>query len=194
MIKLRCGEIMKNIFTNLLNFLSSLTIIDLIFFLFVFVLLILIVVLIYIIRLNSEEDIEIVSDDNIVKSSTDEPDLALISEAIEAGAPKPIILNDYEKEQEEKAIISYDELIKAQKKDNEVINYQEETDYSGLKVKAIDVSNLTKEIELPKMKEEKSANIAEEAPELKNKSSILISYEKEEAFLQLLKKMQQLLN
>ena len=111
----------------------------------------------------------------------EELDLQNISRAIEEQLPKPIILNDYEKEQEEKAIISYDELIASQNNKGKVINYKEEKEIDGLKVKSFDLDNLTKNEEQPTPKDE-----------LQN--PILFDYKKEEEFLKTLKKLQQTLN
>ena len=54
--------------------------------------------------------------------------------------PSNIELTEYEKKQEEEAIISYDELIKTQS--IPVLKYKNEEEINGLLVKAIDVNNL----------------------------------------------------
>jgi Na+-transporting methylmalonyl-CoA/oxaloacetate decarboxylase gamma subunit len=183
---------MKNILADLLTFLQSLTLIDVLFFTSIIVLIILIVALIYIVRINnetadSEEIVEESTELEDKKKDSDDLDLAAISEAIEAEEPKPIILNDYEKEQEEKAIISYDELMATTPVE---VNYKNEEDLEGLKIKNVDMENITKPIELPKINDE-----SKEVPKItKPNNSILISYEAEEEFLKTLKKMQNLLN
>src|SRR5574344_623354 len=194
---------MKNIIEDLISFFQSITLFDFFFFAAIIALIILIVVLIYIIKINNdgEEMYEEVDnnqeEDNLnnnvsLINDNDELDLKQISTAIAEETPKPINLNAYEKEQEQKAIISYDELV-AKEKDAEEINYKTEEDIAGLKVKAVDMDNLTKPIELPKMKEATKI-INEDIPLEQSKNSVLISYAKEEAFLEALKKLQSLLN
>lgn len=147
-------------------------------------------------EVNILDDEEIANQDTNVNletssnkaSTSDELNLKAIADAIEEEEPQPIILNNYEKEQEAKAIISYDELI-AKKSEPEEINYKNEEDLEGLTVKSLDMENLTKPIDLPKMKEPQPENISPI-----NKSSMLISYDKEEAFLEALKNLQSLLN
>lgn len=194
---------MKNLLEDLISFIQSLSLIDLFFFGSILVLMILVVVLIYIIRLNNDgedmDDISIIDDepskdelhDSTLKkeATSDELNLAEIASAIEEEEPQPIILNNYEKEQEAKAIISYDELVAKKNEPEKEINYKREENLEGLTIKALDMDNLTKPVDLPKMKE--STPIQEQVI---NKNSILISYEKEEAFLEALKKLQSLLN
>ena len=100
-----------------------------------------------------------------------------ITEALENAEPSAINLNKYEEDQEEKAIISYDELLK--RKNDFAINYSEEESLDDdLTVKKVDLDNLiNKEVRVK--------------PEIKVS---VISYEKEEAFLEALKKLQQTLN
>ena len=183
---------MKNLLNDFISFIQSVNLMDLFFFGSVIVLLILIVVLIYLIRLNEDKDEDIINDTDDVKDDTsdDELNLADIATAIEEEEPKPIILNNYEQEQEAKAIISYDELVATTNKPEEQINYKKEEDIEGLKIKSVDLDNITQPIpiDLPKEKEE----IKQIVPE--NKTSILISYEKEEEFLDTLKKLQKILN
>jgi hypothetical protein len=187
---------MKNILASITNFITSLGLVDVIFLAAILLLIILIVVLIYIIRINDGEMFEDDAEeekaqslkDNILKTATDSDtdiDLAQISKDIESSEPKPIILNKYEQEQEEKAIISYDELLKT--KQNYQINYQDEEDVEGLKVKKIDVNNLTSI--LPS-----NNDSYPNTDDCYNKQTILISYDKEEAFLAALKKLQKQLN
>ncbi len=190
MIELFYGDgDMKNLLNDLISFIQSIKLMDLFFFVSIVVLIILIVVLIYIIRLNNDGEEMIDIPDEPVNNDDAELDLANIASAIEEEEPKPIILNNYEQEQEAKAIISYDELVATKNKPEEEINYKKEEDIEGLKVKALDLENLTKPVELPKMKE----SIPVDKPQDINKT-ILISYEKEEAFLETLKKLQSILN
>ena len=215
---------MKNIINDFITFIKSLSFIDILFILAVIALVILIVTLIYIIKINDEDELsylddELEEEDIIIKKSKkknnikqeinedkkdedDELDLVSISKELEQATNKPITLNDYEKEQEEKAIISYDELLKTKDLQEEV-SYIKEQNIGGLSVKSVDVDQVTKPIELPKIREEyeKISNdniedtnefeIIEDVEE--EPKNILLSYEKEEEFLKTLKKLQKLL-
>ena len=193
MIELIYGDRdMKNLLNDLISFFQSIKLMDLFFFVSIIVLIILIVVLIYIIRLNNDsdgEDMIDIPDEPVKNNEESELDLANIANAIEDEEPRPIILNNYEKEQEAKAIISYDELVATTNKPEEEINYKKEEDIEGLTVKALDLENLTRPVELPKMKE---STIIDKPQD--NIRTVLISYEKEEAFLETLKKLQSLIN
>ena len=163
------------------------------FFLAVLALIILIVTLIYFIKINDPEE-EVKND--IVKISdivNEEPisiapliedetekeellDLKAITEALEQRETRIIDMTEYEEEQEQRAIISYDELI--EKTNNLKINYEEEQTLGDLTIKKVDLENLVapSEVEIPK------TNVQ------------VISYQKEEAFLEALKKLQEQLN
>ena len=109
--------------------------------------------------------------------NNDAYDIMRICEAIETDYnPGNIELTNYEEEQENNAIISYDELIK--NKNNFKINYDEDYKYDSdeLKVKKINIEEY-------KMPEQQEKEI-----ELKVK---LMHYDKEEAFLKALKQLQQ---
>lgn len=164
---------MKNLVRDIVIFIRSLSFMNILFFTAVILLIILIVSLIYIIRINkeTEEEDEVM---NVVKD--DELDLINISKSLEENTSKPIALNNYEKEQEERAIISYDELIASQSNNQEIINYKEEKDIEGLKIKSFDLNNLTTTIDMPKIKNE-------------NETTRLSKYVKEEEFLDALKRL-----
>ena len=196
---------MKKMMQDFLSFIQSLSFIDIMFILSILGLVILVVTLIYIVKVN-DEDTEELEDNNINgdkknnieivdEANTDEElDLVSLTKELDDKHMKPLTLNDYEKEQEEKAIISYDELLKT-KDLTEDINYIEEKNLDGLTVKAVDTQYLTKPIELPKIKEKLKKTPKEEIDEeVKVEKSILISYEKEEEFLATLKKLEKLLN
>lgn len=182
---------MKNLIVDFTSFIRSLTLIDILFIISLIGLVVLIVTLIYIIKMNKDENIEILDDNEINNEDnvSEELDLASISKEIDEKPTKPITLNAYEREQEEKAIISYDELIKTKDIPLEEINYKNEEDVDGLTIKTVDLEEMTKPIELPKMKLEES-HISEE----KNSSNDLFNYEKEEDFLKALKQLESLLN
>lgn len=165
---------MKQLFSSLISFLKSLSGVDIVFLCAIVVLIILAVTMIYVIRLNVEEEEETPT------TNKDEPDdlidLVAITKAIESGEPARIDLTEYEEEQESKAIISYDELIKNH---NTVkLNYKEEKEIGDVLVKEVDLDHLTSS----------SATAHEDI------KVTAISYAKEEAFLETLKKMQELLS
>ncbi|MDE5539439.1 MAG: hypothetical protein K2J20_03010 [Bacilli bacterium] len=167
---------------DMINFIKTLSTVDVIFFVAVLALMILVITLIYFIRENTEQEVEenaispnaLPSEDN---TKNEIISLKEISAAIENAEPSTINLNNYEEEQEEKAIISYEELLKH--KNDFAINYSEEESFADdLTVKKIDLDNLVnRDIQVK--------------PEL---NVTLISYDKEEAFLKALKALQQSLN
>ena len=168
---------------DIMNFLKTLSFVDVVFFFAVLALMLLIIVLIYFIRENrAEEEMDFPSQGiNLPPKNDNNNDeitsLKEITEALENAEPSAINLNKYEEDQEEKAIISYDELLK--RKNDFAINYSEEESLDDdLTVKKVDLDNLiNKEVRVK--------------PEIKVS---VISYEKEEAFLEALKKLQQTLN
>ncbi len=149
------------------DFLETLTFVDFVFFFAVIVLLILIITLIYFIKINEE----------VLNESKSKSELELINEAILKDNES--LTNNFvsfEKEQEEKAIISYDELIK--KNNNCTISYSEEKEIDGLLVKKIETSS------------DYNENIV-----VPDTSSVrVISYQKEEEFLKALKNLKSMLS
>lgn len=138
----------------------------------------LIITLIYFIRENEDEEIGSDSQ-NINATKLDEEILSLKEtiEALEQAEPPAVNLSKYEEEQEEKAIISYEELLK--RKQDFAINYSEEENIDDeLTIKKVDLDNLiNKDVVTPT-----KLNVT------------VISYDKEEAFLEALKTLQQKLN
>lgn len=190
------------IISDIISFIKTLSFVDVVFFFAVVALMLLVVTLIHfvlenkyseetdekettletenspIITIAKNEELKVknkeTEDQEIMKEAND---LLEIAAALEQAEPNNVNLNRYEEEQEEKAIISYDELLE---RTNEwAINYSEEENIAeDLTVKKVDLNNLVnKEISLK--------------PEIK---VAVISYEKEEAFLRALKELQQLLN
>jgi len=159
---------------DIISFIGTLSLVDIIFFFAVLALMLLVITLIYFIKENNEVEEQVIIEN---KSTTEMDNLKEITNAILEAEPPAINLNNYEEEQEEKAIISYEELIK--RKNDFAINYSEEENIDEeLTVKKVDLDNLlNKEIEVN--------------PEIK---VTVISYEKEEAFLEALKTLQQKLN
>ena len=164
------------VINDTISFIKTLSFVDIIFFFAVLTLMLLIITLIYFIRENKEE-IEYPSNPDDHKPSSEIMDLKEITAAWENAEPSTINLNKYEEEQEEKAIISYEELLNH--KNDFALNYSEEENVDGdLTIKKVDLDNLVNhDIKL--------------TPEF---SVTVLSYEKEEAFLKALKALQQKLN
>lgn len=189
---------MEQLILNLYNNISSLSLMDILFIVMFVILLILVISLISIFKHNdgsTEEEKEIPiptleqkKESEILnmeekKPLSDELDLPSITKELENMSKSAVNLTPYEEEQEEKAIISYDELVKT--RSDLKINYQEEEQLDDVLVKKVDMENMTSEIDISEIKEK-----IEET----NKAPVVISYEKEEAFLESLKKLQQMLN
>ena len=184
-----------NIFNNIKEFLSSLTIIDVTFFFAVLFLMIVVVTLLYFIKVNEEvkEKVEIIeeltSDQNSIKEDKEEVkyygddeegellDLESITKALENKTNDAIDLTTFEEEQEKDAIISYDELIN--KTNFGTINYKNESMYDDLSVKEVDLDHLINETDKSSVEVTKTQ---------------VISYAQEEAFLEALKKLQKQIN
>lgn len=112
------------------------------------------------------------------KSRRDMIDLEKITKNIERDyKPANINLTSYEQEQEDNAIISYQELLNS--KDKNHVNYDGSfNNKTDIDIKKVDLSNNEKNA----YDEHNQINIT------------LMSYEKEEAFLKALKQLEQLLN
>lgn len=115
--------------------------------------------------------------ETVSKANRDMLDLEKISKNIESEyKPEPIELTSYEQEQEDNAIISYEELL-----NNKDSGYSYDENYKSdedVKVKKLDLDKITNQIEGPK-----------EHIQVK-----MMSYDKEEAFLAALKQLQKELN
>lgn len=171
------------VLSDIINFIKTLTFVDITFFFAVLSLMLLVITLIYFIKENSLEENKddagpafLNTEDNAEKK-TELDNLLEIAASLENAEPQNSNLNHYEEEQEEKAIISYEELLK--RKNDFAINYSEEESIDeDLTIKKVDLNNLVnKEVIVH--------------PEIKVS---VISYEKEEAFLEALKTLQQTLN
>ena len=184
---------------DILFLINSFSIVDIVFFVAIIVLLILLVTLVYFIKINKdvidsedifkalEEDVKEEAIENIKEEETKEEekeyddeegelfDLKSLTEKLQKEKLEPSGVAEYEKEQEEKAIISYDELL--QKKNKYAVNYEKEEVMDDLVVKKVDLNDLVNKNELDEVKEVR-----------------VISYEKEEAFLNALKELNKLLN
>ncbi len=154
------------IIKDIIGFIDALSKIDYLLYVAVLVLIILIVSLIYIIRTGEEEDLK-------ENGQSEIEDLKAIVNDIENREPTAIKLNDYEKEQEEKAIISYQELLEKNKMD---IKYEEENlNNEEITIKKINLDSL---VEKPK----------------EHKHIGFYNYEREEEFLKSLQALNKLLN
>ena len=159
-----------SIFKDIYNFINSLSFVDFVFILSVIILLILIVILIYFIRINNDvlgendllnvkinkdkkEDMvdKILGEENkevkeeIKEKNDDEEGELLDLESLtkkwkQEKNNEKLKIDNYEKEQEEKAIISYDELLK--KKNHYAINYEKEEVVDDLIIKKVNLNDL----------------------------------------------------
>ena len=200
-----------NFLKDIYKFFTYLSFIDITFFVAIIVLLILIVTLIYFIRINrdilDEDDFfppgnsndndkldskEEKKEDSLVQIVDKiEPDVKIDDYNDEEGElldlesltkklkseedNEQLKISKYEQDQEEKAIISYDELL--QKHNNYAINYEKEEVHDDLIVKKVDLNDLINKDKVEEIKEVR-----------------VISYQKEEAFLNALKELNRLLN
>ncbi len=154
---------MKEIITNITEFIYTLSMGDYFFFMGTFMLFILFVYIFYLIKLSDIEEKE-----KEEEKSPDAFDLSKVSAQIEEEyKPEAIVMTSYEEEQEKSAIISYEELV--QNKDKFGLLYDDEYDLPELNVKKITLTDK------PKLKEETNLEVK------------LMQYDKEEAFLEALK-------
>ena len=152
------------IFNDVITFIKTLTFMDYIFLIAMIVLMLLVILLIYFFKENTSD--EIIEINNSSDENAELLDLKKITEALESAPESSIDLNKYETEQEEKAIISYDELLK--RKDDFALNYSEEENIADdLTVKKVDLNNLVNKDIIENTK----INVQ------------VISYEKEEALI-----------
>ncbi len=195
---------MEQLLLNLYNDISALSFVDILFLILFVILVILVISLISVLknsnRKTKQDEIieipkideattteEVVKENMEKKTNSDELDLSSITKELENIRESNVKLTPYEEEQEEKAIISYDELLKT--KSDLKINYQEEETLDNVLVKKVDMENMTSELDMSEVREQ-----IKKKEEETNKAPVVISYEKEEAFLESLKKLQQMLN
>ena len=155
------------LFNDIGDFLETLSFIDVVFFFAVLILIILVVTLIYFIKINKDDEEDKKQDDETAE-------MKIVKEIRENMKNDDVVINftDYEKDQEEKAIISYDELLNKSNKYG--LNYEKEDVYDDLSVKKVNLDN-----------------IANKNSEIKVNSDVrVISFAKEEAFLEALKRLQ----
>ena len=158
---------------DIVAILTSLSFIDYVLYFSVLALLILIIALVYTLK-NEDTDKLSVGSDEMEKEP--EIDLEQIAKTIVEN-PEPLIdMTSYEEEQEQKAIISYDELIKESNKKH--LQYD--------KLELVDNVITAKKINLTDMINEKVEEISED--------TTIFHYEREEAFLETLRELNRLLN
>lgn len=166
---------MVQFFKDVVSFLQSLSTVDFILYFAVLILIILVISLIYLMRTEGTEEVDFMKD----KENSDEPiNLQEIVNTIVEN-PQPIIdMTAYETEQEEKAIISYEELLQNSK--NYPINYDDEEFVDNeIMVKKVNLEQMTNPIDVA---------------ETPKSTFSLFHYEREENFLKTLKELNELLN
>ena len=163
---------MKQLFSDIAGFMTDLNHVDLLLYFAILILIILVVCLIYIIK-NSDNDTEIIEEAN-----KDEVDLNDIVTNIQNNEPSVIEFTNYEKDQEEKAIISYDELLEKNKQ-GKIVYDEEKISDDEVSIKKIDLDKIIKE------------NMEEKKEQTESK---LFQYTNEEAFLKALNALNELLN
>ena len=157
---------MKETLKDLFGFIYSLSMGDYFFFIGTVLLIVLLVYIVYLIKCGDDEE---------VVPGKDGFDIEAVCKNIEKNyKPETIKLTSYEEEQENNAVISYEELLK--NKDKISVSYDDEYEFEEptLSVKKFDLTNTS---ETPVIDESK----------LKVQ---LMSYEKEEEFLKALKDLQ----
>ena len=155
------------LFSDIWEFLKTLNFVDIVFFFAVLILMVLGVTLTYFIKINNDEE---------VKDKKEETaEMKIVREIQEnLGKEEPTVnFTEYEKDQEDKAIISYDELLN---KNNSKygLNYEKEEVQDDFSVKKVNLDDLVNKN-------------SEEVPKVDVR---VISFAKEEAFLQALKQLQ----
>lgn len=195
-----------NLLNDIYSFIKILSFVDIVFFIAIIVLLILLVTLVYFIKINKEvlgeDDFFPPSNDNNnnqkedivnkidvveeIKPTIQEEeyndeegellDLEGLTKKLQQEESERVTCTEYEKDQEEKAIISYDELL--QKHNRYAINYEKEEIMDDLIVKKVNLNDLVNKNSEEKIETEVRA----------------ISYQKEEDFLRALKELNSLLN
>lgn len=173
----------------LLNILQNLNEKDIVIMILLITLLIIIVILLTYIKLlkNKKESIEDITIKNDLVKPEDNASVTKELTELETEAKEleqlakghEVKMTPYEEEQEEKAIISYDELL--QKSSNVSIGYSSFSNEDDVVVKQVDLNN-TGKIELDPIQKELNSKVR------------IINYEHEEEFLNALKQLKNMLN
>lgn len=154
------------LFSDIWQLIITLRFVDIVFFFAVLVLMLLIVTLIYFIKINNTEKEEVKLEETA--------EMKIVRELKEnnMNSSGTISFTDYEKDQEDKAIISYDELLN--KSNKYELNYENEVMDNDLSIKKVNLESMTNVV-------------SDETPKFEGR---VISFAKEEAFLQALKQLQ----
>lgn len=161
---------------DIIELIKDLNGIDILLYVAILILIILVVSLMYIIK-NSDEEM-----DTIVEEQKEVEDLKSVVSTIENKEPRTSELTEYEAEQEEKAIISYAELLEKNKKAR--LNAEKKS-HEEIVIKKIDLDTLT---------ENKEPEENEPVKEEKKENIVFYNYQREEEFLKCLKTLNNLLN
>ena len=163
---------MKQLIRDIIGFLRNINKIDYLLYFAILVLIILIVTLIYIIKTSDEEESLYMEEE-----PKEDIDLQEVVSNLESTTPPVADFTNYEKDQEAKATISYDELLARNNQAN--INYNEE--------KILDDEISVKKVNLDQIiNESENKNISLKETEDK--------FQEEEQFLEQLKSMSDVLN
>ena len=114
------------LFSDIWSLLMALRLVDVVFFFAVLILMILVVMLIYFIMANKDEDEKSLGETQEMKIAKE------LKKNMKNKEEANINFTNYEQEQEDKAIISYDELLK--KGSNYELNYETEEMHDDLSV------------------------------------------------------------
>ena len=155
------------LFSDIGEFLGTLNFVDIVFFFAVVILMVLVVTLIYFIKINNDEDPKELKEETAEMKIVRE-----IQENLNKTDESNVKLTNYERDQEDKAIISYDELL--HKGNNYSLNYETEELKDDVSIKKVNLDDLVNKSE-------------EVTPKVDVR---VISFAKEEAFLQALKQLQ----
>ncbi len=155
------------ILNDIWSFIIALRFVDIVFFFAVLILMILVITLIYFININKNE----LKDNKHLEETAEMKIVKELKENMKKSEPT-INFTNYEKDQEDKAIISYDELL--HKNTNYALNYEKEEMHDDLLVKKVDLENLVSKSSV-------------DTPSIEVR---VISFAKEEAFLEALKQLQ----
>lgn len=159
---------MKDMLKNVFGFMYTLSMGDYFFFIGTFLLIVLFIYIIYLLKTSN--------DDMPKLKAKEEFDINKVTQNLENNykpSSKNIKLTSYEEEQENNAIISYDELVKT--RELNVVTYDD------------NFSNTETDIDIKKFDLEGTGSLKIVDPKIEVK---LINYEKEEEFLRVLKDLQ----
>ena len=169
---------MEKIVLALGDFFRLITLNDIIFWSVLVLIILTLVYIFYLLRVESEtreikrtKEVKIEKKEREVKHTTSDDILRIVDKLQKEYKPETIDLTSYEEEQENTAIISYDELLS---KVNSNINYDDkyQSKYDDLDIKKVvsNHSDTNEYVSLPK--------------------AVMMRYESEEDFLKALKKLQ----